>query len=100
MCYRLENLKTCYDLITKHGVALQRALTELETGDDLVSKNKIVNERATLFRISSNAMINVSYYNGKSLIQSVLIPFSDVSFLPTCLLGMYRLFTNCTNARS
>lgn len=58
---RLENLKTCYDLITKHGVALQRALTELESsGDDqsLASKTKIVNERATLFRISSNAMIN------------------------------------------
>ncbi|CAO1304197.1 unnamed protein product [Diamesa hyperborea] len=55
---KLENLKTCYDLITKHGAALQRALAELETGEDLVSKNKIVNERATLFRISSNAMIN------------------------------------------
>lgn len=57
----MENLKTCYDLITKHGVALQRALTELESsGDDqsLASKTKIVNERATLFRISSNAMIN------------------------------------------
>lgn len=51
-------MKTCYDLITKHGAALQRALAELETGEDLVSKNKIVNERATLFRISSNAMIN------------------------------------------
>jgi oxysterol-binding protein 1 len=56
--YRLENLKTCYDLITKHGSALQRALAELESGEDLASKNKIVNERATLFRISSNAMIN------------------------------------------
>lgn len=55
---RLENLKTCYDLITKHGTALQRALSELETGDDLVNKTKIVSERATLFRISSNAMIN------------------------------------------
>lgn len=55
---RLENLKTCYDLISKHGVALQRALTELETGDDLPNKSKIVSERATLFRISSNAMIN------------------------------------------
>lgn len=58
MSFRLENLKTCYDLITKHGSALQRALTELESGEDLTSKNKIVNERATLFRISSNAMIN------------------------------------------
>ncbi|XP_070499181.1 oxysterol-binding protein 1 isoform X2 [Chironomus tepperi] len=55
---KLENLKTCYDLITKHGSALQRALSELESGEDLASKNKIVNERATLFRISSNAMIN------------------------------------------
>ncbi|XP_053689431.1 oxysterol-binding protein 1 isoform X2 [Sabethes cyaneus] len=55
---RLENLKTCYDLITKHGAALQRALSELESGEDLTSKTKIVSERATLFRISSNAMIN------------------------------------------
>lgn len=55
---KLENLKTCYDLITKHGSALQRALSELESGEDLSNKNKIVNERATLFRISSNAMIN------------------------------------------
>lgn len=45
-------------MITKHGAALQRALAELESGEDLASKNKIVNERATLFRISSNAMIN------------------------------------------
>lgn len=45
-------------MITKHGAALQRALSELESGEDLASKNKIVNERATLFRISSNAMIN------------------------------------------
>lgn len=37
---------------------MQRALGELESGEDLASKNKIVNERATLFRISSNAMIN------------------------------------------
>ncbi|XP_058829798.1 oxysterol-binding protein 1 isoform X2 [Topomyia yanbarensis] len=55
---RLENLKTCYDLITKHGAALQRALSELESGEDLANKTKIVSERATLFRISSNAMIN------------------------------------------
>ena len=56
---RLENLKTCYDLISKHGLALQRALTDLESGDDLQNKTKVVSERATLFRISSNAMINV-----------------------------------------
>lgn len=57
---RLENLKTCYDLISKHGLALQRALSDLESGDDLANKTKVVSERATLFRISSNAMINVS----------------------------------------
>lgn len=51
-------MKTCYDLITKNGHSLQRVLAELESGDDLASKNKVVNERATLFRISSNAMIN------------------------------------------
>ncbi|XP_036323400.1 oxysterol-binding protein 1 [Rhagoletis pomonella] len=57
---RLESLRTCYDLITKHGVALQRALTELESNDEesLASRTKIVNERATLFRITCNAMIN------------------------------------------
>lgn len=56
---RLENLKTCYELISKHGTALQRALTDVESGDDLTNRSKIVSERATLFRISSNAMINV-----------------------------------------
>ncbi|XP_037917580.1 oxysterol-binding protein 1 isoform X2 [Hermetia illucens] len=55
---RLENLRTCYDLISKHGTALQRALTDLESGEDIATKSKIVNERATLFRITSNAMIN------------------------------------------
>lgn len=57
---RLENLKTCYDLISKHGLALQRALNDLENGEDLATKTKAVSERATLFRISSNAMMNVS----------------------------------------
>lgn len=55
---RLENLQTCYELISKHGTALQRALTDLESGDDLANRSKIVSERATLFRISANAMKN------------------------------------------
>ncbi|KAG7236575.1 hypothetical protein INR49_000772 [Caranx melampygus] len=49
------------DLISKHGSALQRSLSELdslrltgEAGD----KIRQVTERATLFRITSNAMIN------------------------------------------
>jgi len=60
---KLEDLSTCNDLITKHGAALQRALSVLEQLDsstDISQKVKAVNERATLFRITSNAMINVS----------------------------------------
>lgn len=61
---KLEDLRTCHDLIMKHGAALQKSLSELEVLDastqDLTAKTKTVNERATLFRISSNAMINVS----------------------------------------
>nr|XP_045616536.1 oxysterol-binding protein 1-like isoform X2 [Procambarus clarkii] len=58
---KLEDLRTCHDLIMKHGAALQKSLGELEALDnthDLTAKTKTVNERATLFRISSNAMIN------------------------------------------
>lgn len=60
---KLDDLSTCHELIGKHGAALQRSLNELEElrgcsdGSDRV---KAVNERATLFRITSNAMINVS----------------------------------------
>ncbi|KAM4746536.1 oxysterol-binding protein 2 isoform 2-T2 [Anableps anableps] len=58
---KLDDLSTCNDLIAKHGAALQRSLSELEglkvplEGGE---KLKAVNERATLFRITSNAMIN------------------------------------------
>ena len=61
---KLEDLKTCDDLIVKHGAALQKSLADIEALDtsspDLPGRTKTVNERATLFRISSNAMINVS----------------------------------------
>ena len=64
---RLEDLRTCNDLIVKHAAALHKSLAELEatdaTREDLVSRTKTVNERATLFRISSNAMVNVSTKN-------------------------------------
>lgn len=59
---KLEDLNTCNDLITKHGAGLTKALSELEQLDnpgDVPTKLKGVNERATLFRITSNAMINV-----------------------------------------
>ena len=59
---KLEDMNTCNDLITKHGSGLQRALSELESmgnAADVGSRLKIINERATMFRITSNAMINV-----------------------------------------
>ncbi|XP_076854111.1 oxysterol-binding protein 2 isoform X1 [Brachyhypopomus gauderio] len=58
---KLDDLCTCNELIAKHGAALQRSLSELEALRVLVEggeKIKAVNERATLFRITSNAMIN------------------------------------------
>ncbi|PIO34227.1 hypothetical protein AB205_0185000 [Aquarana catesbeiana] len=58
---KVEDLGTCNDLIAKHGTALQRSLSELESlrlPQDSSDKIKQVNERATLFRITSNAMIN------------------------------------------
>lgn len=63
---KLEDLSTCNELIIKHGAALQRSLSELEQLDaspDLSTKTKAVSERATLFRITANAMINVSYFS-------------------------------------
>ncbi len=66
---RLEDLQTCNDLIVKHGTALQRSLSELETIDtatDIPSKFKAVNERATLFRITSATVINVSLFEHQS----------------------------------
>ncbi|XP_037620512.1 oxysterol-binding protein 1-like isoform X3 [Sebastes umbrosus] len=58
---KVEDLNTCNDLIVKHGSALQRSLSELEgirVGGDMGEKMRQVTERATLFRITSNAMIN------------------------------------------
>lgn len=60
---KLDDLSTCNDLIAKHGAALQRSLNELDglrIPYESSEKLKAVNERATLFRITSNAMINVS----------------------------------------
>jgi len=60
---KLSDVRTCGDLVIKHGTALQRALGELEQLDsqpEAAARIKNVNERATLFRISSGAMMNVS----------------------------------------
>lgn len=70
---RLEELKTCNDLIEKHGQALQRSVAEVESvtsatgsqqsvpgeaGSQLAPKLKILTERSTLLKITSNAMLN------------------------------------------
>ena len=60
---KLDDLQTCNDLVGKHGSALQRAVVELQEVEDnstLFTKLKLVNEKATLFRITANAMISVS----------------------------------------
>lgn len=79
---KVEDLSTCNDLIAKHGTALQRSLSELEAlrlPPDSTDKIKQVNERATLFRITSNAMINVSPYPEDS---------TSVGKTPTSMLSM------------
>lgn len=56
---KLDNLNTCADVVAKHGSALQRSLIELEQIDnpaEAISKSKAINERATLYRITSSAM--------------------------------------------
>ncbi|KAM7311558.1 hypothetical protein ISCGN_008465, partial [Ixodes scapularis] len=60
---KLEDLSMCSDLIAKHGAALQRSLTDLEQleggpGPEAAARVRAVNERATLFRITSTAMMN------------------------------------------
>lgn len=60
---KLEDLSMCSDLIAKHGTALQRSLTDLEqleggSGPEVAARVRAVNERATLFRITSTAMMN------------------------------------------
>ena len=62
---KLEDLQTCHDLIVRHGQALQRSLTELESLNasrptETTTLIKSVNERATIFKITSNALINAS----------------------------------------
>ena len=63
---KLNDLVTCNDLITKHGDALQKVLSDFEKTDKLsnssdpitfTSKIKAINERATLFKITATAMI-------------------------------------------
>ena len=65
---KVDDLQTCNDLVAKHGTALQKAISELQDlsgvrddGSELAKRLKVANEKATLFRITSSAMISVSY---------------------------------------
>ncbi|EPY81062.1 hypothetical protein CB1_000760016 [Camelus ferus] len=81
---KLDDLSTCNELVAKHGAALQRSLSELDglrTPYESSEKLKAVNERATLFRITSNAMINVAGVldrPGLPLTHPILCHFSHV----------------------
>lgn len=60
---QLNEVQTCGDVLAKHWKNLAKPLGEMETNADpeaLQGKTKEVCERATLFRIASNAMMNVS----------------------------------------
>ena len=66
---KVDDLQTCNDLVAKHGTALQKAISELQDlnefqneDSELAKRLKVVNEKATLFRITSSAMISVSIY--------------------------------------
>lgn len=63
---QLNGLQTCADVLTKHWKNLAKPLSEMEANADpeaLQGKTKEVCERATLFRIATNAMINVCENN-------------------------------------
>ncbi|UJR30663.1 hypothetical protein I4U23_018187 [Adineta vaga] len=58
---KLDDLNMCMDLINRHYQALCRTLVDLEQVDKTEATTNIiksVNERATLFRITSTAMLN------------------------------------------
>jgi hypothetical protein len=65
---KVDDLQTCNDLVAKHGTTLQKAISELQDlsefrdeESELAKRLKVVNEKATLFRITSSAMISVSF---------------------------------------
>lgn len=88
---KLEDLSMCSDLIAKHGTALQRSLTDLEQLDgastpEAQSRVRAVNERATLFRITSTAMMNVSL--SSRLLAALFLLFSMPH--PQCCISFLR----------
>ena len=64
---KVDDLQTCNDLVGKHGTSLQKAISEIQDlsefdEEELAKRLKVVNEKTTLFRITSSAMISVSFW--------------------------------------
>ncbi|OQV25318.1 Oxysterol-binding protein 1 [Hypsibius exemplaris] len=60
---KIDELTACHEQISKQGRALQTLIVELEGLNipaDASSKSKAVVERATLFRLTSSALLNAS----------------------------------------
>ena len=57
---KLEELKTCNDLVVKHSLLVTKHLHEFEASTSSTSASKHVQEKAALFKISSTAMVTVS----------------------------------------
>lgn len=75
---RFHDLRTCSELVARHGAVLQRSLVDLEIPPSDITIQ--VAERATLFRISCNAMMNVSierYHLLIALAQPVWLSFGE-----------------------
>ena len=61
---RLVHLQSCNDFLTKRGMELQRAITDLEIQEsvshELSTKIKALSDCATLFNVAASAVIKVS----------------------------------------
>ena len=88
---KLEDLITCNNLVNNHGASLQRSVGDLvdketEVNDtrssqkdmsDVNVKLKNINEKSQLFRITSNAMINVSTLQRNQYFGLMIINFES-----------------------
>jgi hypothetical protein len=81
---KLDDLKMCMDLINRHYQALHRTLGDLEQidkSDATINVIKNVNERATLFRITSTGKYRNLLSNRKKQIDSNLFDFLLLLFV-------------------
>jgi hypothetical protein len=57
---KLEEMKTCNDLVSKHSQLVTKHFHEFEASASSMSAAKHVQEKVALFKISSTAMMTVS----------------------------------------